>query len=127
MGSWQWGVSVNTVDGDAAWRFLEFLLQDEQVRQISTANGAIPARASVARSTKSFGPGGQEHLYLQQLAGGTARPRPQTPAYPAITSAFGIAVRKIFAGRPVKPALDAAANRVEKDLKAHEGYPAPEP
>jgi multiple sugar transport system substrate-binding protein len=127
MGSWQWGMTVNTADGDAAWRFLEFLLQDEQVRQMSNANGAIPARASVARSSKSFGPGGDEHLYLQQLAGGTARPRPQTPAYPAITTAFGIAVREIFAGRPVKPALDDAARRVEKDLEAYQGYPAPEP
>jgi hypothetical protein len=67
MGSWQWGITVNTADGDAAWRFLQFLLQDEQVRQMSNANGAIPARASVARSSKSFGPGGDEHLYLQQL------------------------------------------------------------
>ena len=40
-----------------------------------------------------FGPGGAEHLYLQQLQGGTARPRPQTPAYPAITAAFAIAGR----------------------------------
>lgn len=127
MGSWQWGITVNTTDGDAAWRFLEFLLQDEQVRQMSTANGAIPARASVARSSKSFGPGGREHLYLQQLEGGTARPRPQTPAYPTITTAFETAVREIFAGRPVKPALDAAARRIEKDVDAHQGYPAPEP
>ena len=72
-------------------------------------------------------PGGDEHLYLQQLEDGTARPRPQTPAYPAITTAFGTAVREIFAGRPVKPALDAAARRVEKDLEAYQGYPAPEP
>ena len=32
-----------------------------------------------------------------------------------------------LAGRPVKPALDAAARRVEKDLEAYQGYPAPEP
>ena len=127
MGSWQWGITANTTDGDAGSRFLEFLLQDEQVRQISTANGAVPARVSVARSSAAFGPGGTEHLYLQQLQGGIARPRPQTPAYPAITGAFGTAVREIFAGRPVKPALDAAARRVEKDLDAHQGYPAPEP
>jgi multiple sugar transport system substrate-binding protein len=125
MGSWQWGISVNTADGDAAWRFLEFLLRDEQVRQMATANGAIPARTSVARRSKTFGPGGHEHLYLQQLEGGTARPRPQTAAYPAITAAFAIAVREIFAGRPVQPALDDAARRIGKDLDAHQGYPAP--
>jgi multiple sugar transport system substrate-binding protein len=127
MGSWQWGITANTADGDAGWRFLEFLLQDEQMREMSTASGAIPAKSGVASSSAVFGPGGPEHLYLRQLEGGTARPRPQTPAYPAITSAFAIAVREIFAGRPVKPALDAAARRIEKDLEAHQGYPAPEP
>jgi multiple sugar transport system substrate-binding protein len=81
----------------------------------------------VAESSAAFGPGGPEHLYLQQLEGGTARPRPQTPAYPAITSAFDVAVRKIFAGRPVQPALDAAARRIAKDLAAHQDYPVPEP
>ena len=127
MGSWQWGITANTTDGDAGWRFLNFLLEDEQVREMSTANGAIPAKPSVARSSAAFGPGGAEHLYLRQLEGGTARPRPQTPAYPAITSAFAIAVREIFAGRPVKPALDGAARRIDRDLEAHRGYPAPEP
>ena len=81
----------------------------------------------MARSSAAFGPGGPEHLYLRQLEGGTARPRPQTPAYPAITSAFDRAVREIFAGRPVQPALDAAARRIEKDLDAHQDYPVPEP
>jgi multiple sugar transport system substrate-binding protein len=125
MGSWQWGITANAADGDAGWRFLEFLLQNEQVREMSTANGAIPARATVAESSAAFGPGGPEHLYLRQLQGGTARPRPQTPAYPAITSAFAVAVRQIFAGRPVQPALDAAARRIEKDVDAHQGYPEP--
>jgi multiple sugar transport system substrate-binding protein len=127
MGSWQWGITANTADGDAGWQFLEFLLQDEQVREMSAANGSIPAKTSVATGSAAFGPGGPEQLYLRQLEDGTARPRPQTPAYPAITSAFGTAVRKIFAGRPVKPTLDAAARRIEKDLEAHQGYPAPEP
>jgi multiple sugar transport system substrate-binding protein len=127
MGSWQWGITANTTDGDAAWRFLEFLFQDEQVREITNANGAIPAKIGVARSSAAFGPGGPEHVYLQQLEDGTARPRPQTPAYPAITAAFSVAVRQIFAGRHVKPALDDAARRVQKDLKAHQGYPAPAP
>jgi multiple sugar transport system substrate-binding protein len=127
MGSWQWGITANAADGDAGWRFLEFLLQDDQVRDMSTANGAIPAKTSVGNGSAAFGPGGPEHLYLRQLEGGTARPRPQTPAYPAITSAFDLAVKQIFAGRPVQPALDAAARRIEKDLDAHQGYPVPEP
>lgn len=125
MGSWQWGVPANTTDGDAAWRFIDFLLQPAQVRQMSNANGAIPGLRSVADTSPAFGPGGPENLYLRQLQEGVARPRPQTPAYPAITASFWSACRQIFADLPVKPTLDAAARRVEQDLRANQDYPAP--
>ena len=122
MGSWQWGITANTADGDAGWRFLEFLLQDEQVRQISTANGAIPAKSQRGQELDVVRPrAATSTCTSDSCEGGTARPRPQTPAYPAITSAFSVAVREIFAGRPVKPALDAAARRIEKDLRGARG------
>jgi multiple sugar transport system substrate-binding protein len=53
-----------------------------------------------------------------------ARPRPQTPAYPAITDAFSRAFAKIIFNRaPVRATLDEAARKIDKDLAAHDGYP----
>jgi multiple sugar transport system substrate-binding protein len=124
MGSWQWGVTTNVSNGDAAWRFISFLLRPTQVADMTRANGSIPATYSAIRLSPRFGPRGPEHLYVTQLEDGTARPRPQTPAYPAISKAFADAFQGIVTrSRPVKPTLDAAARAVQRNLIAHDYYP----
>ena len=128
MGSWQWGVTASTSDGDAAWRFIAFLLSRDEVVRMTRANGAIPATNSAIRVSPRFAEGGPEHLYIRQLQGGVARPRPQTPAYPALSAAFSQAFNAIVIDRrPVKPTLDAAVRDVERDLADHRYYEATEP
>jgi multiple sugar transport system substrate-binding protein len=127
LGSWQWGISSNTIDGDAAWRFLSYLLQTPQVLRLARASGAIPAtRAAISRAPV-FASGGPEHLYVQQLEDGIARPRPQTPAYPAITAAFSAAFLDIARGGNVRRALDDAVARIDRNLAAHRYYQPSEP
>jgi len=124
MGSWQWGIPAGTADGDAVWRFLAYLLEPREVHRMSVANGAVPATNSAVRLSPRFGPNGAEHLYIDQLRGGVARPRPQTPAYPAITAAFSWAFRRIVLEHaPVRATLDRAAHRIDEDIAAHDGYP----
>jgi ABC-type glycerol-3-phosphate transport system substrate-binding protein len=123
MGSWQWGITANATNGVAAWRFIAFLLRPAQVVQMTHSNGAIPGTYSALRLSPRFAPGGPEHLYVEQLEDGVAKPRPQTPAYPALTAAFAHAFQAIVVGRkPVKPTLDAAARSVTADLIAHDYY-----
>jgi multiple sugar transport system substrate-binding protein len=125
-GSWQWGITSNATDGDAVWRFLEFLLGPPEVVRMTDANGAIPATRSAVQMSPNFAPGGPEHLYIRQLEDGIARARPQTPVYPALSDAFAQAFLEIVVqGRPVQDSLDAAAQRVEGDLRDHEYYPPP--
>jgi multiple sugar transport system substrate-binding protein len=127
LGSWQWGITASATDGDAAWRFLSYLLRPAQVLQLTRANGAIPAtRGAVARSP-NFAPGGPEHLYVQQLDEGIARSRPQTPAYPAITAAFSAAILKISRGGNVRQALDDAVRQIDRNLAANHYYRTLEP
>ncbi|MGQ4433346.1 extracellular solute-binding protein [Streptomyces sp. SAS_260] len=83
MGSFQWGVPAGNADGEAVWRFLSFLLQPAQVHRMTVANGAIPATESAVKLSPRYPPGGSGHLFIEQLRDGVARPRPQTPAYPA--------------------------------------------
>ncbi|MGW0821280.1 sugar ABC transporter substrate-binding protein [Streptomyces sp. NPDC002845] len=124
MGSWQWGVTSGAADGDAVWRFLEYLLTPQQVHRMSEANGAIPATNSAVRLSPKYGENGAERLFIEQLRGGVARPRPQTPAYPAITDAFARAFAEIVFGEaPVKKTLDEAVRAIDEDLAAHDGYP----
>ncbi len=125
MGSWQWGITTKTRDGDAAWRFLQFLLSKKEVLRMSRANGAIPGTRSAVAEDPAFGPGGEGHLYVEQLQGATAVPRPQTPAYPVVTRAFARAVHAITTGADVRTQLDRAAETIDRDIREHRGYPPP--
>jgi multiple sugar transport system substrate-binding protein len=123
MGSWQWGITSNAPNGDAAWRFISFLLGSARIVQMTRANGAIPGTYSAIRESPRFAAGGPEHLYVEQLESGVARPRPQTAAYPALTTAYANAFQRIVVGlRPVAPTLDAAARSVTANLIAHDYY-----
>ena len=125
-GSWQWGITSNATDGDAVWRFLQFLLRPAEVLRMTGANGAIPATRSAVRISPDFAEGGPKHLYIEQLEDGVARSRPQTPAYPALSAAFARAFNEaVLQERPVGASLDAAARRVERDLSEHQYYPPP--
>ena len=125
-GSWQWGITSNATDGDAVWRFLQFLLRPAEVLRMTHANGAIPATRSAVRISPDFAAGGPKHLYIEQLEDGVARSRPQTPAYPALSAAFARAFNEaVLQERPVAASLDAAARRVERDLSEHQYYPPP--
>lgn len=127
LGSWQWGITSNAVDGDAAWRFLSYLLQARQVLRLARANGAIPATRAAISQAPAFAPGGPEHLYVEQLEDGIARARPQTPAYPAITAAFSAAFLDIARGGSVQRALDTAVAHIDRNLAAHRYYQPSEP
>jgi multiple sugar transport system substrate-binding protein len=112
-------------DADAAWSFIEFTLQPEQVRQMSEANGALPSRSSVAAETEKFGPGGPAEVFRIQLEEGFTRPRPPHPAYPTISSAFNQAIQNIIDGQDVQTALDGAVATIDADIEANEGFPPP--
>jgi multiple sugar transport system substrate-binding protein len=125
-GSFQWGITANATDGDAVWRFLSYLLRPTEVLRMAQANGAIPATWSAVRRSPRYAEGGPERIFIQQLQRGVARPRPQTPAYPALSAAFSRAFAAIVIDRrPVKPALDAAVRSVERNLADHQYYRTP--
>ncbi len=127
LGSWQWGITSNTIDGDAAWRFLAYLLQTPRLLPLARANGGIPATRAAMSRAPAFAPGGPEHLYVQQLEAGIARPRPRTPAYPAISAAFTAAFLNISRGGDVRRALDTAAGQIDRNLAVHRYYQPAEP
>jgi multiple sugar transport system substrate-binding protein len=95
---------------------------------MSRANGAVPATDSAVELSPRFAEGGAERLFIEQLKSGVARPRSQTPAYPAVSGAFSRAFAEIMLDRaPVKAALDKAVRRIDKDLADHQGYPSAGP
>ncbi len=123
MGSWCWGLTSQSKNPDAAWKFLEYIMQPSQTLFMSNGNGAVPARISALARSSLYGKGAPLEVFTQQLNSDVAVPRPVTPAYPVISSAFAEAVQNIITGADVKSELDRAAAIIDQDIEDNSGYP----
>lgn len=122
MGSWNWGITTQCDNPEGAWAVLDFMLQPEQMQIMTASNGAVPSRISVLEADENYAEGGILNVYFQQLTQGVAVPRPETAAYPTITSAFATAVDEIAAGADVQDALDEAVDIIDQDIADNDGY-----
>ncbi len=122
-GSWNWGISKNCKVPKAAARVLAYLVSKEEVARMTNANGAVPSIQSAIASSKAFAPGGPLRIYVDQIEQGVAVVRPQTPAYPAISTAFAEAVNSIVSGADVKKELDKAVKKIDQVIEDNQGYP----
>jgi multiple sugar transport system substrate-binding protein len=125
LGSWNWGITSSCEHPDAAWKFLQYLVEPEQILRMTNANGAVPARKSAIAQSELYAEGGPLNIFVQQLESGVALERPVTPAYPVITSAYAEAVQNIVAGADVKAELDKAVEKIDQDIEDNQGYPSP--
>jgi multiple sugar transport system substrate-binding protein len=128
QGSWNWGITNNCPTQQCqktAMSFLEFLLQPQEVLAMANVNGAVPGTKRAISQSKLYAPKGPLRIFAAQLLAGETVPRPQTPAYPVITSAFQEAFANIRNGLPVKTALDKAATTIDVDLQDNQNYPTP--
>jgi multiple sugar transport system substrate-binding protein len=123
MGSWSWGITSNCQDPAGAWAFIEYLLSLEEILRMTDANGAVPARQSALAQSKLYSEAGPLRLFVQQLESDRAIPRPITPAYATISTAFAEAVENIVNGADVKTELNRAAQKIDQDIEDHQGYP----
>jgi len=121
-GSWQWVVSRASAHPQAAAAFLRFLLRPAEVAAMAAANGAVPGRIAAVERSPLYRAGGPLRLFVAQLTGGFAVPRPATPAYPVITSAFQHCVETIRDGGAVATALHRAAVEIDRDIDDNRGY-----
>ncbi len=126
MGSWCWGITSQSKNPEATWKVLAYLMQPSQILFMTNANGAVPSRKSALAKSKLYGEGAPLKIFVQQLEGGIAVPRPITPAYPTITTVFAEAVQNIVTGADVKAELNRAVKKIDQDIKDNKGYPLPE-
>ena len=122
MGSWSWGITSNCQDPAGAWAFIEYLLSPEEILRMTDANGAVPARQSALMQSELYTETGPLHLFVQQLESDRAIPRPITPAYATISTAFAAAVQNIVNGADIQTELTQAAQKIDQDIENHQGY-----
>jgi multiple sugar transport system substrate-binding protein len=103
--------------------FLEFLLQPQEVLAMANANGAVPGTKQAIARSPLYAPGAPLRLFAEQLLEGQTVPRPQTPAYPVITTAFQEAFANIRNGLNAQTALNKAATTIDLDIQDNQGYP----
>jgi multiple sugar transport system substrate-binding protein len=130
-GSWAWAVSAATPRPDTAVSFLEHLVSTRSVRTMTEANGAVPGTWPALEADPRFDPGGALAPYAEALThpcsgspdeGCVATARPRTPAYPTLTYAFASAVDAVLRGQDPAAALAEAADAVDADIAANDGY-----
>lgn len=125
QGSWNWGITRYCRHPQAAIAFLEFLLQPAEVLAMADGNGAVPATREAISRSRLYGPEGPLRLFTEQLLQGYGVPRPRTPAYPVITSAFQRAFLNITNGAAIQPVLDKAVQVIDQDIRDANHYQQP--
>ncbi|NET72207.1 MAG: sugar ABC transporter substrate-binding protein [Sphaerospermopsis sp. SIO1G2] len=124
QGSWNWGITTNCKNPKLAMKFIEFLLQTQEILAMTNANGAVPATKSAIAQSPLYQENAPLRLFAEQLLNGNTVPRPQTPGYAVVTSAFQQAFNNIRNGVNVKKALTKAAITIDIDIEDNQGYPS---
>lgn len=131
-GSLTWGMGAETKNGKAAGKFLEYVLNDENVTAMTKANGAPPATKTALAADSLYQPSGPLALFAEQLAHAcpaaqltkdcVAVYRPITPGYPTVTSSFYSALGAIWRGTDVKSELTKAAQKIDSNFADNDNY-----
>jgi multiple sugar transport system substrate-binding protein len=121
-GSWNFGISSDCKDPQAAAKVLAYLMSPAEITRVTQANGAVPGTKRALADSPLYRIGGPLSLFAEQIESGIALVRPETPAYPAITTAFAEAVNNITAGGDVKRELDKAAKRIDQFIEDNKGF-----
>ncbi len=103
LGGWQVGVSRFSARKDAAWRLAEFLTSREVQTLLARRGGLAPTRKAVYEDAEVLA--AQPHLRPMKDVFLTARPRPRTPLYPALSHVL----QRYFSSAVSDPSLDLEA------------------
>ena len=115
-------MTSNAENPEAVWKFMQFLLSPEEILRMTDGNVPFPPARAPSSSVTSTPPAAGLHVFPAQL-NSIAVPRPQTPAYPTITSVFAEAVQNIVNGADVQAELDNAVEEIDQDIEDNQGYP----
>ncbi len=120
-GSWQWAVSSSCPHPDGARQFIEHLISTDEITRFSTETGLMPTSEAAADATPMYRVSGYGRDYFE-FARQFGVLRPETPAYPLISSSFERAMKEVREGGDAAEALDRAVEAIQQDLKRNRDY-----
>jgi multiple sugar transport system substrate-binding protein len=132
QGSHSWAIGAASSKKAAAATFLEYIMTDKWINNLTAQNGAVPGTKTALANNVDYAKGGLLELYGQQLAAscGSAKPttkcvtvpRSITPAWPVINTAFSKAAQAIWDGGNAQAELTKAAKAIDQDNADNGGY-----
>lgn len=116
-GSWTFGITADSKYPQEAWEFINYMTNTEGAKIYAEMTGAMPVRYSVVDQIPAM----NEYPYtvfvgqLQKFS----KPRPVTPAYPAVSAA----IRELFAdvgqgNRDVDAAASDAVKKIDDAIQS---------
>jgi len=120
-GSWQWAISRTCAHPEGARKFIEHLISTREITAFSDATGLMPTSPAAADASLDYRPGTFGRTFFD-FARAYAVVRPETPAYPMISSAFERALKEVREGEDPADALDRAVEAIQTDFKRNHGY-----
>ncbi|XEC94393.1 sugar ABC transporter substrate-binding protein [Paenibacillus tarimensis] len=116
-GSWTFGITADSKHPEEAWKLINYMTSTEGAKIYAETTGAMPVRYSVVDQIPTM----QEHPYsvfvgqLQKFS----KPRPVTPAYPAVSAA----IRELFedvglGNRDVDAAAAEAVKKIDDAIQS---------
>ncbi|MDR0959492.1 MAG: extracellular solute-binding protein [Propionibacteriaceae bacterium] len=120
-GSWTFGITSQCQAADGAREYLEFSFQDEYIAAFSDNQVVIPATDGAAAMSEYFGADGSLEAFVE-ISKAFAMMRPETPAYPVISSQFEKAAKEIMNGADVQSTLNVATQEIDTNIESNDGY-----
>ncbi|HBX79670.1 MAG: hypothetical protein WAV45_14875 [Propionibacteriaceae bacterium] len=132
QGSWAWGIGGGSKNQLAAGAFLDYLMNDTNVKAMSDSNAAPPGTKTVLSTSPLYKKGGPLQLFADQgtkTCGSNVptkacvdTPRPITPGYPVISQQFSQAFLNIYKGGDAQAELTKAAKAIDQNFTDNSGY-----
>ncbi|MDB5920506.1 MAG: extracellular solute-binding protein [Massilia sp.] len=120
-GSWQWAITRSCPTPLGAAAFIAHLISTREMTTMVNATGYVPMSAQSAAASDHYRTGGKWRIFYD-FAERYAVPRPATPAYPIISTAFEKAILDIRSGKDAEEALDEAVEAIDGNLRRNGGY-----
>lgn len=120
-GSWQWAISSSCPHPQHAAAFIRHVISTREIAAMASAAGMVPVTEAAAERTERFRKGGDWRVFFD-LSRAFARPRPETPAFPTISTVWYRTARDIMDGADPRDALDDAVDEIDQAIRDNDGY-----
>lgn len=117
-GSWHVGINSETNKVDSALKFTKFVTGKDAVMTWHLLNGIAPARYDVYEALPEVFDDPMWELFTYEMEN-TAVPRPETPGYSQYELILREAFNSIYHGADPKETLEAAAIRIDRELRRY--------